>query len=297
MLNLSFSNKTKTKIYDGRFSVVSDREAVEDVVFGRERVTYASSQNISRYPKWEEKSLSRKIKPEEWKEYEDMQRFSSKGFPPLDEMDGSSDTSTPPKKDPSSTPPVIAPSHSRAMEGLSYFPPRMDLLREAFGLTAAPQRENPSSLRSLISPSYFDPHEMEEDILRQITEEGLLNGVDLDNIEADQENQLSGRIAEAYRQRRGEMRRQGIPILADSSSRTNSLVDQNKTGETPYQASGTVDSASRIQKANPETSGRIFPRNPKLTPKTSASDIDKRPVSRKLVIVGDAAVGKTSLVM
>jgi hypothetical protein len=41
---------------------------------------------------------------------------------------------------------------------------------------------------------------MEEAILRQIQEEGLLDGIDLDIIRVDQD-QISERIAEAYRTR------------------------------------------------------------------------------------------------
>jgi hypothetical protein len=262
-------------------------------------VTYASPQHIFQYPnpKWDEKSLSQKMSPEEWKEYEDMQRFSSKGFPPLDEMDGSSDTSMPSKKDPPSMPPVTAPYRSHTVEGFSYSSTRMSPLREESSPTIAPQLENPSSPRSLISSSNFDSHKMEEVLLRQIRRERTSAWLNLDNIDADQENQLSERIAEAHRGRRGEMRRQGIPILADSSNSTNSLVDPNKMGETLDQGSGAVEPASRIQIANPEISGRISPRNSKLTPKTSASDTNNRPKSRKLVIVGDAVIGKTALVV
>lgn len=58
-----------------------------------------------------------------------------------------------------------------------------------------------SSLRSLLSNSY-DSDEMKEEILRQIAEEGLLDDIDWDNIEDDQEEEISERIAEAYRRRR-----------------------------------------------------------------------------------------------
>lgn len=67
----------------------------------------------------------------------------------------------------------------------------------------ARQIEHQSSLRSLISSSDVDSSEMEEEILRQITEEGLLDGIDLDNLDMTQEDELSERIADAYRQRHG----------------------------------------------------------------------------------------------
>lgn len=67
--------------------------------------------------------------------------------------------------------------------------------------TAARQIEHQSSLRSLISSSDVDSHEMEEEILRQIRDEGLLDGIDLENIDVHQEDQISERIAEAFRRR------------------------------------------------------------------------------------------------
>ena len=64
-----------------------------------------------------------------------------------------------------------------------------------------------SSLRSLLSSSDLDSTEMEEEILRQIMDEGILDGIDLDSIDAGQEDELSEKIAEAYRRRHGRMSR------------------------------------------------------------------------------------------
>ena len=61
--------------------------------------------------------------------------------------------------------------------------------------------EHQSSLRSLISTDDVDSAEMEEEILRQILEEGLLDGIDLHSMSAMQEDELSERIADAYRRR------------------------------------------------------------------------------------------------
>lgn len=58
--------------------------------------------------------------------------------------------------------------------------------------------EHQSSLRSLLSLS-SEAETMQEEILRQILEEGLLDGIDLDNLSATQEEELSERIADAYR--------------------------------------------------------------------------------------------------
>ncbi|KAJ5613277.1 Zinc finger RING-type [Penicillium lagena] len=60
--------------------------------------------------------------------------------------------------------------------------------------------EHQSSLRSLLSLS-SEAETMEEEILRQIIEEGLLDDIDLDNLGPAQEEELSERIADAYRRR------------------------------------------------------------------------------------------------
>ncbi|KAB8337141.1 hypothetical protein FH972_021445 [Carpinus fangiana] len=67
------------------------------------------------------------------------------------------------------------------------------------------QVEHQSSLRSLLSASDVDSSDMQEEILRQITEEGLLDGIDLDNLQAEQEDEISERIAQAYRRRQREI--------------------------------------------------------------------------------------------
>lgn len=68
-----------------------------------------------------------------------------------------------------------------------------------------------SSLRSLMSGSNLTAQEMEEEVMRQIVEEGLLDGIDLENIDAEQEDEISERIAQAYRRRRRRHRSQEPP--------------------------------------------------------------------------------------
>lgn len=60
--------------------------------------------------------------------------------------------------------------------------------------------EHQSSLRSLLSLS-SDAETMEEEILRQILEDGLLDNINLENLGPRQEEELSERIADAYRRR------------------------------------------------------------------------------------------------
>ncbi|KAK1780326.1 hypothetical protein QBC45DRAFT_409035 [Copromyces sp. CBS 386.78] len=70
--------------------------------------------------------------------------------------------------------------------------------------------EHQSSLRSLISADDLGDIDIEreiEDFARQIQEEGLLDGLDLDNIDLDNNDELSKRIMEAYRRRHRERTR------------------------------------------------------------------------------------------
>ncbi|KAK4180043.1 hypothetical protein QBC36DRAFT_321083 [Triangularia setosa] len=69
-----------------------------------------------------------------------------------------------------------------------------------------------SSLRSLISTEGVDARDIErevEEFARQIQEEGLLDGLDLDNIDLENNDELSRRITEAYRRRHRERARGG----------------------------------------------------------------------------------------
>ena len=68
------------------------------------------------------------------------------------------------------------------------------------GATSGRQIEHQSSLRSLLSASDGESV-LEEQILRQIVEEGLLDDIDLRNLNQVQEDELTERIAEAYRRR------------------------------------------------------------------------------------------------
>ncbi|KAK8022182.1 hypothetical protein PG993_012949 [Apiospora rasikravindrae] len=79
--------------------------------------------------------------------------------------------------------------------------------------------EHQSSIRSLISSSDVDSRDMEkeiEDFARQIQEEGLLDGLDLSNLDLAQNDELSRKITEAYR------RRQILRSRQESSRRNNS---------------------------------------------------------------------------
>lgn len=86
--------------------------------------------------------------------------------------------------------------------------------------TTAPSRqiEHQSSLRSLLSASDFDVSDIEEEIARQIVEEGLLDGIDLSVIGAAEEEAIRERIDEAYR-RRQRTRPAGPPRRSSDGDR------------------------------------------------------------------------------
>ncbi|KAL7784591.1 hypothetical protein V8C37DRAFT_395561 [Trichoderma ceciliae] len=89
------------------------------------------------------------------------------------------------------------------------------------------QVEHQSSLRSLIG-SEMSERDIEreiEEFARQIQEEGLLDGLDLDNIDLSRDDELSQRITEAYRRRqrgrpRQEPERRADALIQNATSRS-----------------------------------------------------------------------------
>ncbi|KAK5990104.1 hypothetical protein PT974_08368 [Cladobotryum mycophilum] len=85
------------------------------------------------------------------------------------------------------------------------------------------QVEHQSSLRSLIG-SQMSERDIEreiEEFARQIQEEGLLDGLDLDNIDLSRDDELSRRITEAYRRRQRDRSRQEPARRSNASARSN----------------------------------------------------------------------------
>ncbi|SZF00453.1 unnamed protein product [Blumeria hordei] len=105
---------------------------------------------------------------------------------------------------------------------------------------------------SLLSPSDVDSKKIEEEILRQIREEGLLDGIDLENIDVRQEDLISERIAEAFRRRQNERARKEPTtshLTASSRDRNISLPESpDKSGHDQFQ------SATKTQHNRPKTS-------------------------------------------
>jgi hypothetical protein len=78
-----------------------------------------------------------------------------------------------------------------------------------------------SSLRDLLNAHDLDSGELQE-IMRQIMEGGYLDGIDLDNIDVAQEDEISERIAEAYRQRQRQRQREQSRSNPQSAQRDRS---------------------------------------------------------------------------
>ena len=92
------------------------------------------------------------------------------------------------------------------------------------------QIEHQSSLRSLLSGSDRDSSDIHEQILRQIMDEGILDGIDLNNIDVSQEDELSEKIAEAYRRRHGR-RLQPQDNNRSERSRSSNARDQRSSAQ------------------------------------------------------------------
>lgn len=129
------------------------------------------------------------------------------------------------------------------------------------------QIEHQSSLRSLISSSDAADIDMErevEEFARQIQEEGLLDGLDLENIDLTNNDELSRRITEAYRRRQRE--RERLRREARERSRASSRHSYNGLTESRPQQG---PSSSRL--------GRPTGNHSRTPSTTSQSDERSRP--------------------
>ncbi|KAF2481689.1 hypothetical protein BDY17DRAFT_299466 [Neohortaea acidophila] len=82
-----------------------------------------------------------------------------------------------------------------------------------------PHIEHQPSLRSLLSASESDRQNVQAEILESIFSEGLLDGIDLDNLTIAQEEELTERIAETYRRRQRDRERSGNRQARPSETR------------------------------------------------------------------------------
>ena len=85
-----------------------------------------------------------------------------------------------------------------------------------------------SSLRSLISSGDANSQGMEEEITRLLIEEGLLDGIDMENLRPEQEEEISDMIAHAYRRRLRQRSR-------EPRDRSRQSTERPRSGRNPEQ--------------------------------------------------------------
>ncbi|OAX82017.1 hypothetical protein ACJ72_03642 [Emergomyces africanus] len=135
--------------------------------------------------------------------------------------------------------------------------------------------EHQTSLRSLLSASDGDSA-MEEEILRQIIDEGLLDGIDLQSIDPAQEDELSERIAAAYRRRHLHQLLFLVKIrvrAVQSNSQQRSSSDQGvrRRATSPTRRTAASSSEALIQPATRSSSDLSGQRRPSQNNSTSES--------------------------
>ncbi|KAL1588645.1 hypothetical protein WHR41_02502 [Cladosporium halotolerans] len=102
--------------------------------------------------------------------------------------------------------------------------------------------EHQPSLRSLLSASETDSLEVQEEIMQSILSSGILEGIDIDHLTTEQEEELTERIAEAYRRRRHRQR-----------ERSRNHERRARTDSEPRPASsGNAERRPRTRVDNPE---------------------------------------------
>jgi hypothetical protein len=129
--------------------------------------------------------------------------------------------------------------------------------------------EHQSSLRSLISSGDMSERDIEreiEDFARQIQEEGLLDGLDLDNLDLSRNDELSRRITEAYRRRQRERTRH------DRTRRSNASGTPRQPEQASFESRHSGGESSR-----PQSRQRPHSRSTSATSAVSFTEDRSRP--------------------
>jgi hypothetical protein len=170
-----------------------------------------------------------------------------------------------------------------------------DPSREPSPRTPTRHVEHQSSLRSLMSASELDPQQMQEEILQQIAEEGLLDGIDLENMDAAQEEELSERIAQEYQKRREarlrEERRQRDATVSSSRSST-----QGSSGDSSSRRAERPPTETAPPTAPPVSNPHLISSANQAQPRQrrSGSQSSTRSASRVDAAVGPAGTTRSS---
>ncbi|PHH62155.1 hypothetical protein CDD81_7529 [Ophiocordyceps australis] len=152
------------------------------------------------------------------------------------------------------------------------------------------QVEHQSSIRSLIGSQDVAERDFDrevEEFARQIQEDGLLDGLDLDNIDLSRDDELSRRITEAYRRRQRDRlraeppaRRAGpgsnsparLPAESESRARAQGRQSRSSSRYRPASRSRQNDERRRPPLATTGAETRDPPRNRDRTRTSSGTD-------------------------
>lgn len=143
------------------------------------------------------------------------------------------------------------------------------------------QIEHQSSLRSLISSADMSERDIEreiEDFARQIQEEGLLEGLDLDNIDLSRDDELSRRITEAYRRRQRGRSRQERTRRSNTSGHSGSYrpVDASQSESRAAAAGSGSRSSSRPHVHPRSASATRYGEDRSRPPPSMSANLDVR---------------------
>ncbi|KAH8653429.1 hypothetical protein BX600DRAFT_470856 [Xylariales sp. PMI_506] len=139
--------------------------------------------------------------------------------------------------------------------------------------------EHQASIRSLISSSDVDSQDMEreiEEFARQIQEEGLLDGLDLDNLDLSQNDELSRKITEAYRRRQTQKHRQEQARRNHSSSQPQRLEIAPSSSASRPSSSSNASGRQRAHSANARTPTSTNQTDDRSRPPVTSTHLDVR---------------------
>lgn len=146
--------------------------------------------------------------------------------------------------------------------------------------------EHQSSLRSLIGSSEMSERDIEKEIeefARQIQEEGLLDGLDLDNIDLSRNDELSRRITAAYRRRQRERSRQEPSQRSNASGHSSAtrLPESSQADRRPRTSDRTARSSSHNRTTSRSTSATDRTEDRPRPPPSTSANLEVREPARR----------------
>ncbi|GAB0133198.1 hypothetical protein EsDP_00001611 [Epichloe bromicola] len=144
------------------------------------------------------------------------------------------------------------------------------------------QVEHQTSLRSLIGSTEMSERDIEreiEDFARQIQEEGLLDGLDLDNIDLSRDDDLSRRITEAYRRRQRERSRN--ESLSRNTTNGNNCAPRSSDGGQTEARLRAPERGSTSRASSRSTSGNAQLEDRSRPPPAGSTNLEVRDPGRR----------------